>query len=321
MSGPHRQRYRIDSDFGFPAWALVACAVCALAPGCDRPPASHGDSAEDARRARERLLVTYEYTPRQPALQGPLAFETLESGLRVARFELEGENRRRVRAVLAIPPGPRRGTSRAPVVVYLHRAAETPEAAIDVARAFGAAGPAVLAISVGAEEWSASANPKREAFARDRAAVLDARSALDAVAEIDGLDPERIVVMGASQGAGPACIAGGVDPRVVGVVSIAGGVDPASGLRARLPAGEAAEGPRSAAIDRVDPRLFLPFLEARPILFVQASRDATPRARVDSLIAAARENKKVVWLDEEHQFPFERAAPAVRDWLARELSW
>lgn len=301
---------------------MVAAAPLILASGCGRvsPRAADDDEPTDD---RPELVRRYDILRNRNPIESEPVRETLSDGWRRARFTFRGQNRRVLTAELVTPPATAGdGPGAMAVAVYLLRAVETPDVALEVARGLQPLRVAVLSFSPESSAGSASANEKRETLERDRLAALDARFALDALAAFPEIDRGRIVVIGASQGAAPACIVGGVDPHVNGVVSIVGGGDIAATMRERFAAdpGERAAEIKSA-LKRIDPRAYLPFLGPRPILFVQAERDTTPRPHVESLIAAATSNKHVVWLDEEHRFPFDRAAPAVREWLRTQLGW
>ena len=114
-----------------------------------------------------------------------------------------------------------------------------------------------------------------------RQAVIDLRRALDAAAELAGVDARRVTYAGFSLGAIVGATFCGVDPRPrAAALALAGG-----GL-----------GP-----PETDPLRHLGRFAPRPLLLIGATRDQTvPRSATEALFAAAGEPKQLLWFDASH---------------------
>ena len=115
-----------------------------------------------------------------------------------------------------------------------------------------------------------------------RQAVIDLRRALDAAAQLSGVDARRAVYAGFSLGAIIGATFCGVDPRPrAAALALAGG-----GL-----------GP-----PETDPLRHVGRIAPRPVLLVGATRDETvPAAATEALFAAAGEPKQLLWFEASHQ--------------------
>jgi dienelactone hydrolase len=112
-------------------------------------------------------------------------------------------------------------------------------------------------------------------------AVVDLRRALDALAVHPEVDAARIAYAGLSLGTVVGALFCADEPRV---------------RAAALAVGGGGRGP-----DALDPARHVGRIAPRPLLFVNALRDATvPRAAAEALHAAAREPKQVLWFDCTH---------------------
>lgn len=236
-----------------------------------------------ARGAREPLaLVTRE-------METPAVF----GAARCLRFEFSSRGDR-VPGRLLLPGG----DAPAPLVLLQHGAGGSKEAAyLDAAAPWVRGGLAVASIDfplhgeranakLGAELLRALAPGGSEAsqelaieFARQ--AVLDLRHALDALATVPGVDAERAAYAGFSLGGMLGALFCAADPRPrAAALALAGG---------------------GFGLEAVDPCRYVARLAPRPVLFVNATRDArVPRRAAEALHAAAAEPKRVEWFDATH---------------------
>lgn len=133
-----------------------------------------------------------------------------------------------------------------------------------------------------------------------RQAVIDLERAFDALGGLDVIDEERIAYAGFSLGAmaGAAFCALDARPRAAALALAGGGLGP----------------------EAVDPARYIARIAPRPLLLVNASRDATvPRAAAEALFAAAREPKQQLWFDAPHDALPGEALKAMWGFLAQHL--
>jgi len=132
-------------------------------------------------------------------------------------------------------------------------------------------------------------------------AVLDLRRALDALAEHPEVDAARSVYAGFSLGTLLGALFCAAEPRL---------------RAAALAVGGAGFGPAA-----IDPARHIARFAPRPVLFVNATRDARiPRARAEALHAAAADPKQVLWFDCGHAELPGRALKAMWTFLAPHLA-
>jgi dienelactone hydrolase len=114
-----------------------------------------------------------------------------------------------------------------------------------------------------------------------RQAVIDLRRALDAAAQLGGVDARRTAYAGFSLGAIIGATFCGVDPRPrAAALALAGG-----GL-----------GPPES-----DPLRHVGRIAPRPLLLIGATRDQTvPRSATEALFAAAGEPRQLLWFEASH---------------------
>ena len=133
-----------------------------------------------------------------------------------------------------------------------------------------------------------------------RQAVIDLRRCVDALAGLDALDADRIAYAGLGLGA------------VVGATFCSQDARP----RAAVLALAGADGGDS----ELDPGRCVGRIAPRPILFVNATRDArVPRERAERLHAAAGEGASVLWVDSGHADLPGRALEAMGRFLRASL--
>lgn len=134
-----------------------------------------------------------------------------------------------------------------------------------------------------------------------RQAVIDLQRALDALEEVEGIDAQRIAYAGFSLGAMLGAAFCGLDPRPrAAVLALAGaGLAPAS----------------------VDPARYVGRIAPRPVLLVQAERDATiPREAARALQRAAGGQAHQLWFDATHDALPGQALKAMWEFLAKSLA-
>ncbi|MGH0032230.1 MAG: alpha/beta hydrolase family protein [Myxococcota bacterium] len=133
-----------------------------------------------------------------------------------------------------------------------------------------------------------------------RQAVIDLERALDALCEVDGIDAERIAYAGFSMGAMLGACFCGLDPRPRAAALALGG----AGL----------------APDGIDPAGYIGRFAPRPLLLVNAERDATvPRDAAQALYRAARPPVEQLWFDADHDALPGVALKAMWEFLAPQL--
>ncbi len=126
------------------------------------------------------------------------------------------------------------------------------------------------------------------------------------------VESSAIVLAGASFGGQLAAVAGAVDERASAVLVVFGGGDYAELLKANLKVKPAwlrslLASAGAALITPVEPLDYVGSISPRPLILINGERDTSiPRQSVEALYAAAREPKKLVWLDEGHIRPNNR---------------
>jgi dienelactone hydrolase len=132
-----------------------------------------------------------------------------------------------------------------------------------------------------------------------RQAVIDLERALDALALIEGIDPDRIAYAGFRLGALIGAAFCALDPRPRAAVLAQGG----AGL----------------SVPGIDPGAYLARFAPRPLLLVNATRDdGVPREAAEALARAARDPVKQLWFDAGGDLP-EAAASAIWEFLGSAL--
>jgi len=148
----------------------------------------------------------------------------------------------------------------------------------------------------------AQATPAGKAVLQEfvRQALIDLQRALDAAQQLPGVDAQRIAYAGLSLGSMLGATFCAIDPRP---------------CAAALALGGGGFGP-----PEIDPAHHVGRFAPRPILFVNASRDArVPRAAAEALHAAAGEPKEILWFDVAHDDLPGRALKAMWLFLQRQL--
>lgn len=133
-----------------------------------------------------------------------------------------------------------------------------------------------------------------------RRAVIDLARAVDALSTLAEIDGARVAFAGFSLGAmiGAAFCAVDPRPRAAALALGGGGVGPAA----------------------LDPARYVSRIAPRPVLFVNASDDATiPRAAAEALHAAAGEPKQVRWFEGTHTELPGLALKAIWEFLDAQL--
>ncbi len=165
----------------------------------------------------------------------------------------------------------------------------------------GARGDQKLAAELAAGLSVAQGGARRDLvveFARQ--AVIDLERALDALAAIDGIDAGRIAYAGVSLGAMIGAAFCALDPRPRAAALALGG------------AGLAPEG--------IDPGDYIARFAPRPLLLVNAERDATvSREAAEALHRAARPPVEQLWFDAPHDALPGAALKAMWEFLAPAL--
>jgi fermentation-respiration switch protein FrsA (DUF1100 family) len=299
-SSPRRARLRR----ALRALALLV-VVLLVVPGALLVLSAHRDPTPYFLERRSRLAAVHE---------GPE--ETVE-GHRVRAVRLTAESGLQVELLLKRPVDP--AAARRPLAVLLGGHNTGREAVRLVPDTRGAV-VAALAYPYRGEHRLKGLAVVRHVPAIRRA-ILDTPPAvmlaLDYLAALPDVDPQRIEAVGVSLGAPFVVIAGALDPRIRRVWAVhgsAGAYEPLEhNLRRRVP--QAA--PRAAVAGlasllvkgpRMAPERWAPRIAPRPFVMVNALHDQqVPRPLVQRLYESAGEPKSLVWLPGGHV----RARPEV----------
>lgn len=297
--------------------AAALAAFLGLGLGCDRgraPEAGGGGEPVDA------LLEVYEYDP-----EAPLPFRFADAGREenAVRFSFRTWERETVDGLFALP-APERGSAPHPTVVYFHRLAEDESAALALRDALAPLGVGVLSVRSPVKRLAAAGGEgarekRRESFRNRRMAVLEARSALDAIVARGLADAGRVAAVGASAGGGPAVVFGAVEARCRAVAALSTGADDFARAIPDRAAKIDEEARRTVA--SVDPLVFAPLVSPRPLLVVRGEADEqVTLASARALLDAAREPKRFLSIPgEPHRLPLAAVAPALVEFLGPPL--
>jgi dienelactone hydrolase len=157
--------------------------------------------------------------------------------------------------------------------------------------------------------------------------VQDIRRTLDVFVTQPEVDAQRIGLMGYSLGAILGSITTAVEPRLRTAVLIVGGGN------WKILLGQSQERDAQKMRDSgilnntdisplavIDPVNFAAHISPRPVLFINGNRDTIiPKASAQALIDAAKEPKKQMWLDYDHNIPPQIVAVSMREWLDENL--
>lgn len=166
--------------------------------------------------------------------------------------------------------------------------------------------------------YDGSPRPDVIEFLRDipriRGAFLDTPPAvmlaLDYLLRRPDVDTTRVEAIGVSLGAPFICVAGSLDTRITRVWALHGSGGSYAPLKANMrrsipfgPLRAVAAGVANVIINgpRLDPVRWVSRISPRPFVMVNASEDERlPKAAIESLYAAAREPKELVWMSGLH---------------------
>ncbi len=159
--------------------------------------------------------------------------------------------------------------------------------------------------------------------------VVDYRRAIDYLETRGDIDSKRVTLIGVSMGAIMGSVLGGVDRRIKCPVLLVGGAD--RGLMSRISQIEVwkkirAENPNldfdevSRIMAPADPLNFVDKISPRPVLMINGTKDEIVPVPANKLLhTAAKEPKKIVWLEAGHSLPRAQMMPLVLDWLRTRL--
>jgi len=145
----------------------------------------------------------------------------------------------------------------------------------------------------------------RQTFAQT---IVDARRAVDFLETRNDIDPDQIVLLGASMGGILGATAAAHEPRIQGALLLYAG-----GNLRRLLAESTIIYPRTTwwrstlagasgiILREVDPLRHIGRISPRPVLMINGSRDTVvPPRCAEELFAAAGEPKELIWHDSDH---------------------
>lgn len=172
-------------------------------------------------------------------------------------------------------------------------------------------------------EWIRRVPALRHAAMETPAALLLAAQYLYTREDVD---PDRVTIVGVSLGVPFAVAVAATDRRLAGAALLHGGGDVStlfsSAYGDRMPAWLA--GATGTAVEwmvaPLEPTRYVGSIAPRPVLMVNATGDAiVPTESVEALYAAAREPKRLVWLEGVHVGTNERSI--VDDLMRVTLEW
>jgi dienelactone hydrolase len=300
----------------------------AATPTTQRAPAANGWNAAAFDYARSDDLVVERSTPtpaqvsfhtRPPQKAAEPAELVTNAGAKpltvgpvdIVRLRYRGFEDEMVTALLCTPTG-KRGPF--PLVIAAHGLGSNKAQVVgQVAPALAKRGFAVLAPDMplhGERPGRAHALWETKDFVgairRHRQAVINVRQTIDVAEQLPEVDLSNgVILAGYSMGAWINSIAGPSDPRVKALVLMVGGATDLA--HARL----------IPALAAADPQLALANFAPRPLLMLNAKRDATVTPEMGRrLFAAAAEPKEQRWYDSGHLLP-EKAYDDAGKWVAK----
>ncbi|MGC9317657.1 MAG: alpha/beta hydrolase family protein [Armatimonadota bacterium] len=273
----------------------------------------------------QALRAVYDYDAEAPLEITPGELSDL-GALAVENLTFAGAGGEHVPAVLIRPTG----VERPPVVLFLHGLGGDKGQARLAAMLLAPQGVAVMAIDAALHGDRAVEGPGiGRQLAADLQAlvrtVIDNRRAIDYIHTRGDLDPDRLVLMGASMGAILGSIVAAVDERIDAAVLLVGG----GGWERIL---EASEHPAAAALResglsgegslaQLDPVHFVGHISPRPVLMVNGTQDRIiPPEAAEALHQAAQQPKEVLWYEGGHVGMPPQTLQQVVEWVAGRLA-
>lgn len=227
------------------------------------------------------------------------------------KVAFDSVNSERVPALLCVPNG---ATPPLPCILLLHGLGQDKSLIDDIHPRYMESGYAMICIDSqyrgerkrpGKSFISPNMFVTRQIFAQT---VVDARRAVDYLVTRADIDPDRIVLLGASMGGILGATVAAHEPRVRGALLLYAG-----GNLGRL-LGEstiiyprttwwrsALAGVSGAILKEADPVRHIGDISPRPVLMINGRRDTVvPPRCAEELFAAAREPKEIIWHDSDH---------------------
>jgi len=254
--------------------------------------------------------VRYTYDPSLPLnadVQSARDFPTC----RQFKVTFDSLNDERVPALLCVP---RTGDPPFPCIILLHGLGQDKSLIDDIHPRYMMSGYAMICIDSqyrgerkrpGTSFISFNMFETRQTFAQT---IVDARRAVDFLQTRNDINPDQIVLLGASMGGVLGATVTAHEPRIRGVLLLYAG-----GNLRRLLAESTIIYPRTTwwrstlawvsgiILREVDPLSHIGRISPRPVLLINGSRDTVvPPRCAEGLFAAAREPKEIIWHDSDH---------------------
>jgi dienelactone hydrolase len=223
----------------------------------------------------------------------------------------DSANGERVPALLCVPRAP---DPPFPCIILLHGLGQDKSLIDDIHPRYVTGGYAMICIDSqyrgererpGTSFISFNMFETRQTFAQT---IVDARRAVDFLESRNEINPDQIVLLGASMGGVLGATAAGHEPRIRGALLLYAG-----GNLRRLLAESTIIYPRTTwwrsalawgsgiVLREVDPLRHICQISPRPVLMINGSRDTVvPPRCAEELFAAAGEPKEIIWHDSDH---------------------
>ena len=245
--------------------------------------------------------------PLNADVQFKRGFDTCKQ-YRVAFDSVNGE---RVPALLCVPNN---AVQPLPCIVLLHGLGQDKSLIDDIHPRYMESGYAMICIDSqyrgerkrpGTSFISPNMFETRQIFAQT---VVDARRAVDYLVTREDIDPDRIVLLGASMGGILGVTVAAHEPRIRGALLLYAG----GNLRRLLAESKiiyprttwwrsALAGVSGVILRETDPVRHIGGVSPRPVLMINGRRDTVvPPRCAEELYAAAREPKEIIWHDSDH---------------------
>lgn len=162
--------------------------------------------------------------------------------------------------------------------------------------------------------------------------IMDILRGFDVLSQWEGIDPGRIGYMGISMGAQTGMAAVTLDPRIKSVIIADGAADyslifenseygDVQDIKEFMRENNVTSEQLVEAFKYVEPAIFAPRLNDRPVLLMNGKQDTTMTLPAMEKLHAiiGTEKKKIIWYDSGHVLPFDRVVGDALKWFKSTL--